>query len=759
MHKTVYELKNYGLDNDSLLLGETIFHNANGYIGVRANFEEGYKDGYRTVRGMYINGFYDFAEMKQAEKLYGLVEEKQTMLNIADTQSIKLTIGDEEFSLFSGTLLENTRWLDMAKGFTGRRIVWRSPQGIEVEIVIKRMASFTRLSIFTIDYQVTLINSAAKISLVSAHKGDVLNYFDPDDPRVAGESFQHIIVKQVETTADCSFITSQTAKSHLTVCSGVKHILSGEATSALTHSQTGATAVFTTDMEAGGTVRLIKYTAIADSIRHTNYRETCAAELDKAASIPLDDLYAEQEKYLADCWTRCALDIHGDDDLNLALTYNIYQLIQSVTKDEFGNIAAKGLSGEGYEGHYFWDTEMYIQPFFVLTMPEFCKNLISMRYKTLDMARENARIMGYHRGALFPWRTIMGRECSGHYPSGTAQVHINGDIAYSIIAYYLATEDLDFIVHTGAELLFEIARHWIDIGNFYKGKFQINDVTGPDEYTCIVNNNYFTNALAKYSLYWTAKIYALLKVSGRLAALEQKIGITASEVAGFIEASEQMNLPYDEELGINPQDDSFLQKKAWDFAATPKEKHPLLLHYHPLHLYRYQVCKQADTVMSHFILEDYQSQETIRKSFDYYEKITTHDSSLSSCIFSIVASRLGYKDKAYAYFGDSAKLDLFNTHNNTKDGIHTANMGGNYMAIVYGFAGLRLKEDGLYFAPLLPEKWSGYEFSVSYRGSEIKISVDSQACTFTLLKGKHQKIILYGKERVLADKIAVNLQS
>ena len=216
------------------------------------------------------------------------------------------------------------------------------------------------------------------------------------------------------------------------------------------------------------------------------------------------------------------MNIQGDDDLNLALKYNIYQLIQSVTKDEYGNIAAKGLSGEGYEGHYFWDTEMYIQPFFVLTMPEFCKNLISMRYKTLDMARENARIMGYHRGALFPWRTIMGRECSGHYPSGTAQVHINGDIAYAIIAYYLATDDFDFMVHTGAELLFEIARHWIDIGNFYKGKFQINDVTGPDEYTCIVNNNYFTNALAKYSLYWTAKIYRLLKEKGQLADLDPK---------------------------------------------------------------------------------------------------------------------------------------------------------------------------------------------------------------------------------------------
>jgi alpha,alpha-trehalose phosphorylase len=746
MQNLVYEIKDFELDNDSLLLGETIFHNANGYIGIRANFEEGYPGDYKTVRGTYINGFYDFSEMKQAEKLYGLVEEKQTMLNVVDTQGVQLYIGDEPFSLFTGTILESSRWLDMAKGYTGRRIVWKSPRGQEVEIVIRRMASFTRLSIFTIDYQVTLKNSGARISFVSEHKGDVLNYFDPSDPRIAGESFQHIAVEQVEIREGCSFITSQTAKSRLVTCSGVKHVLSGQAECVLTKSATGVTARLMVDAQKDETVQLIKYTALTDSIRGANFKETCALELAKAAAVPLETLYAEQEGYLATCWQRCELNIHGDDDLNLALRYNIYQLIQSVTKDQYGNIAAKGLSGEGYEGHYFWDTEMYIQPFFVLTMPEFCKNLIGMRSKTLDFAKENARILGHTRGALFPWRTIMGKECSGHYPSGTAQYHINGDIAYAIIAYYLATGDFDFMVSTGAELLFEIARLWLDVGNFYQGKFQINDVTGPDEYTCIVNNNYYTNALAKYGLDWAAKIYNLLRKSGQLEVLVEKTGITEAEVADFVKASQNMNLPYDPELGINPQDDSFLQKKAWDFAATPKENYPLLLHYHPLHLFRYQVCKQADTVMAHFILEDYQSQETIRNSFAYYEKITTHDSSLSSCIFSIVASRLGYREKAYDYFGDSAKLDLFNTHKNTKDGIHTANMGGNYMAIVYGFAGLRLKEDGLYFSPILPARWSGYEFSVSYHGGIIKVSVSGDRCTFALLSGESQSISVYGKK-------------
>jgi alpha,alpha-trehalose phosphorylase len=758
MQNKNYEIKNFKLDTESLLLGETLFHNANGYIGVRANFEEGYQDEIQTIRGMYINGFYDFSEMKQAEKLFGLVEEKQTMLNVVDTQGIKLYIDDEEFTMFEGTVLESARWLDMSQGVTGRKVLWRSPQGKEVEIVIKRMASFTRLSLFTIDYQVTLKNCSGRISFVSRHKGDVMNYFDPDDPRVAAERFQHIHVKKVEVKEDCSFIISETALSHLSVCSGVKNLINKKnSITTIKKSRTGVDTTITNDVVNGESVRLIKYTSITDSIRYSEFKKICSDQLTSAFSIPIEEFYNEQESYLAKCWKMCDLNIYGDDDLNLALKYNMYQLIQSVTKDEFGNIAAKGLSGEGYEGHYFWDTEMFIQPFFVLTMPDFCKNLISMRYKILDYARENSKLMGYDKGALFPWRTIMGKECSGHYPSGTAQVHINGDIAYSIIAYYLVTGDFDFIVQIGAEILFEISRHWMESGNFHKGKFQINSVTGPDEYTCIVNNNYYTNALAKYCLYWAAKVYDLLEKSDGLSALEQKIGISKNEAEDFIKASECMSLPYDEELDINPQDDAFLQKKMWDFASTPKKNYPLLLHYHPLHLYRYQVCKQADTVMSYFVLEDYQGEQTMRNSFDYYEKITTHDSSLSSCIFSIVASRLGYMEKAYAYYGDSAKLDLFNTHNNTKDGIHTANMGGNYMAIVYGFAGLRIKEDGLYFSPLLPEQWEGYDFSIRYRGSVITIRICRGKCSFILSSGSPQRIMVYGKEYILTEKINVDL--
>ncbi len=755
--KLIYEINDLSLDNDALMVNETIFHNANGYIGVRSNFEEGYPDGYLSIRGSYINGFYDFTEMKQAEKLCGLAEEKQTMLNVADIQSIKLLIDGEAFGMFEGEVLSGSRFIDMEKGITGRKVLWRLKNGKEVEILIQRMASFHQLSLFTIEYAVTALNFNGWLKFISTHTGEVMNYSNPDDPRVAGESSNYLIPAEAVMEEGVSYLTSATLRSGLSVCTGVSNVLSKEGRM---HTELeGHKAVCTVDaaIAQGETVILTKYAVFSDSIRQPDCKAFAVKEMKQALSLTLKELYSRQRDYLARFWENCCLEIDGDDALSFAVRYNMYQLIQSAGKDEFSNIAAKGLSGEGYEGHYFWDTEMYIQPFFILTMPEIAKSLIEYRYRILDYARENARIMGHTKGALYPWRTIMGKECSGYFPSGSAAYHINGDIAYSVVTYYLATKDLDFIAEKGGEILFETARLWMDAGNFHKGLFRINEVTGPDEYTCMVNNNYYTNVSAKYNLYWAVKFYDMLIKAGKLKPVVDKTGLSEEEIKEFERAAKAMYLPYDDTLKINPQDDSFLEKKVWDLENTPKDKFPLLLHYHPLYLYRHQVCKQADTVLAHFIFEDAQSLETIRNSFEYYEKITTHDSSLSTCIFSIVASKLGYKEKAYGYFGDSAKLDLFNTHKNTKDGIHTANMGGNYMAIVYGFGGLRIKENGLYLAPALPKAWRGYRFKINYEDSQIKVEVVKDQCMVTLLSGSKKQIFLYGKVYELNDTIKISV--
>lgn len=752
--KWLYKISKLKLDEEDLLVNETIFHNANGYVGVRSNFEEGYPEGYDTIRGSYINGFYDIAEMKQAEKLYGMAEEKQTMLNVADGQTIYVRIDGEEFSMFQGTVLESSRLLNMREGYTARRVVWRSPKGKEVEIMIKRMTSFVHLPLFFIDYQVTPVNFEGTVELESVHQGRVKNYCNPNDPRVAGESCEHLIPDHAQVKNGVSYLFTNTAASGLQVCTAVKNTIAWGVCGEPELKDHCAAQKFSASVGLGETLQFRKYMIFVDSVRYAELAGQAEEEMNRVLALPVEKLYAEQKEYLDRFWESSVLEIDGDDRLCAAVRYNQYQLIQSVGKDPHSNIAAKGLSGEGYEGHYFWDTEMYMQPFFLLTNPEISKNLVEYRYAILDEARKNARILGHKKGAAYAWRTIMGRECSGFFPAGSAQYHISGDIAYSTVSYYLVTKDLDFMAQKGAEIIFETARLWMDLGCWCKGTFQIHEVTGPDEYTCLVSNNYYTNLNAQYNLHWAVKLYDLLEKSGKLREVAEKIHLTKEEILEFERAEKAMYLPYDEELGINPQDDSFLKKEVWDIAGTPKENFPLLLHYHPMYIYRYQVCKQADTVLAHFIFEDAQDMETIRRSFAYYEKVTTHDSSLSTCIFSIVASRLGMEEKAYEYFGDSAKLDLFNTHHNTKDGIHTANMGGNYMAIVYGFGGFRLKENGAWFAPALPKQWKGYRFKLIYEGSHIHVEVNRRECRFTLESGRPVEVHVYGNACMLKDSVA-----
>ncbi|MDD4564332.1 MAG: beta-phosphoglucomutase [Eubacteriales bacterium] len=753
--EVVYKVNNLKLDRYHLKLNEVLFHNANGYIGVRYDFEEGYPDDEEYIRSQYINGFYDFAPINQPEALYGIGREKQLMLNIADTQTIRLFIDDEEFSMFTGTVMESSLSLHMEEGITLRRVVWRSPKGKEIEFVITRMTSFHQLTLFTIDYEINPLNFSGNIIIESGHDVDVTNFYDPLDPRGSNYPVESIKPTSCVIQDEASYITSSTINSGLQVCSCVKHALSQESERDFSVNHNSALCRLSLEAQCKQKIKLIKYAVFCDSIRYEDCRQQAMIEIQEATSVPLTELYRKQEEYLTEYWKNCLVEIDGDKESNLAMYYNLYQLIQSVGKDKYGNIAPKGLSGDGYEGNFFWDTEIYIQPYFTITNPSITKNLIDFRYETLDMARENAKIMGHNEGALYPWKTIMGRECSGFFPAGTAQYHINGDIAYSIIAYYLATKDLDFILKKGAEIIFETARVWLDAGNFYDGKFNINSVTGPDEYTCIVNNNYYTNLLAKYHLNWAVKFYSILKQFPEFTQLAEKISLTEGEIDSFAQAADQMYLAYDEELNINPQDDSFLQKKKWDISLIPKKDFPMLLNYHPLHLYRYQICKQADTVLAYFLLEDAQPEDVMHNSFLYYEKITTHDSSLSRCIFSIMAARLGMPEKSLRYFGDSIKLDLMDLYGNTDDGVHTANMAGSYLAVVFGFGGFRLKEQGISFAPILPSNWEGYRFKICYEDSHLKVEVLPHQCIFTLESGSEKQILIYGKEYLLENTLTI----
>ena len=743
----------YGsLGQKQLSVEETLLHNANGYFGVRAAFEEGYPEGYTTVRGSYLNGVYDIEPMPQAEPLYGLVNEKQTMINVAEVQSIKVYAAGELCSPFTGIRHEGGRTLDMSEGVTRRDLAWEGEHGGKVRMTITRMASFTRLPIFVVAYRI-VAEAEEEIAVVTRHDADVWNFSDPNDPRLASTAERHILVDDIRQNGRVSTIITHACRSGIRVVSSVFETPDRVPDEESHHCDAfGADNRFLFTMKQGDVVGFTHIVSFSDSLRSRDPVDASFEAGRKAVADGFPVLLKEQDAYLSKFWENVDVGVEGDDELSSALAFNVYELLQSASRDQYGHLGAKGLSGEGYEGHYFWDTEIYVQPFFTLTMPRLSRNLLSYRYAILPEARKNALLLGHAKGALYPWRTINGKECSGFFLSGTAQYHIDGAIAYAVVQYYQVTGDESFMEEMGLEMLLEIARLWLDLGVYVDGTFRLNCVTGPDEYTCLVDNNYYTNASAKYDLWWAVRYYREMERKGKAQKAKRNTGITEEELSAFSRASDAVYLPYDEKRDITPQDDSFLEKKVWDLDATPKDKFPLLLHYHPLTLYRYQVCKQADAVLAHFLYEPLVGESTRYRTFRYYEKITTHDSSLSKCIFSIVAAKLGLVEEAYAYLGGSAEIDLRDSNKNTKDGIHTANMGGGYLALVFGFGGLRVDAAGIRLAPCLPSAWKGYHFTIRYRDKVLRVTVAKKEVVLSLRESGVLPVSLYDRVVRVTDK-------
>jgi len=744
----VWRLSETAFDLETNRLNETLFTVGNGYIGLRGAHEDGYGGpASTTIDGSYLNGFYESEPIHYPETAYGLARHNQFMLNVPNTKLIELIIEDEPFDLLQGTILHYERSLDFRTGVLSRSVDWISPAGRQVSVVSHRLVCFQHKHLFAMQYDVTPVNFSGRVSLVSALDGLVRNLSGGDDPRV-GSSVSGPVLQLLDTelTDDFSAIVHRTPNSGFTLVSATAISLALDAECARTRSTARKDQRLEQrlelDIKQGQRVRLTKYGSYFSS------RDYPAAELLARAKATLEtadeagfaSLCSGQQEFLDEFWRRADVEIAGDDALQQGMHFNQFHLLQSVGRDGKTNIAAKGITGEGYEGHYFWDSEIYVFPFFLYTQPDIARKLLEYRYQGLDQARQRAREMSHPKGALYPWRTIGGEECSAYFPAGTAQYHFNADIAYSIKQYTEATGDQSFLLPYGAEIVMETARIWIGIGN-YTGdqgdRFTIHDVTGPDEYTAIVNNNYYTNAMAKLHLEFAAELAETLRATepDQFARLSRAIELEPAEPSEWRRAAAHMYLPYDATLGIHPQDDSFLSKKGWDFAATPQDHYPLLLHYHPLVIYRRQVCKQADLVLALLLIGNWFTLEEKKRDFDYYEAVTTHDSSLSTCIFSIIASEIGYRDKAYDYFMETARLDLDNTHGNSEYGVHTAAMAGTWLCVVYGFAGMRVYQGKLRFAPFLPDPWSHYQFTIRFRDHVLQVRVSRSMTEYQLVEG------------------------
>jgi alpha,alpha-trehalose phosphorylase len=734
---------------------ETLFSLSNGYLGMRGNFEEGRP---AFQKGTFVNGFHETWPIMYGEEAYGFARTGQTIVNVTDSKIIRLYVDDEPFYLPTANLLRFERVLDMKAGRLDREILWETPSGKRVSIKSRRLISFQHRHLAAISYQVTVLNASAPVVVSSEMVTEQSGQTPGGDPRQARGFAQRVLLPEANYSKDARIVLSYTMQnSKMTLACGIDHTV--ETTSPYSYesncSDDAGQVVFSINAQEGKPFQLTKYMTYHTS-RSAPAEELCErAErtLDRALGHGFEELLAGQQEYLDDFWRRSDVELLGAHPKGQQLIrWNLFQIIQAAGRAEGGGIPAKGLTGLGYEGHYFWDAEIYILPFLIYTAPRIAKNLLKFRHSMLDKARKRAREVN-QKGALFPWRTINGEEASAYYAAGTAQYHINADIMYGLKKYVEVTGDEDFLHEEGAEMLVETARLWSDLGFYSKrkgDKFCIHGVTGPDEYNTVVNNNTFTNLMARENLrYAAATVESLRKEHPeRFTALVDKTGVDMPEVEEWKKAAESMYIPFDWKARIHPQDDSFLDKEVWDFENTPPDKYPLLLYHHPLVIYRRAVIKQADIVLAMFLLGQEFSPQQKRRNFDYYDALTTGDSSLSVCIQSILASEIGYTDLALEYLRYAVLMDLADIAGNVEDGIHMASIGGTWMAAVYGLAGMRDYEGHLSFNPRpLPGKMKRIRFPVTIRSQVLAVDIDVESVTYSLQEGEGL-VIRHGGEEI-----------
>ncbi|MFO7850530.1 MAG: beta-phosphoglucomutase [Spirochaetia bacterium] len=740
-----------GFSPDTMAEGESIFALANGHIGIRGAFEEGTKS---WNRGVYLNGFYEERPIVYGEKAYGFPEHGQTMLGVADGSKVEIKVNGMPLNLAEGTVTSYKRELDMREGVLRRTFTWTAPRGEELTFCFERIVSLSRIKGAAIRISIELAEGTAELSFLSSLDGTKTEQVDNNDPRVGAPFGEDVLLYSGhETKEEKLYLEGRTVNSHLSFAAAADHCVEGlldiKRESLKGKREVGV--LFTGTIKAGEEVGLSKFIAYdkCTSDNNETLYPTVFREVEELKERGFNFLLSEQAAYLCEFWKCSDVEIEGDSALQQGIRFNIFNLLQSVGKDGRTSIAAKGLTGDGYEGHYFWDTEIYVLPFFIYTNPAIARKLLEYRYSILPRARERAGELS-QKGALFPWRTINGKEASAYYPAGTAQYHIDADIAYGVKRYLNASGDSSFLP-CAAEILIETARMWYDLGWFNSrrdGAFCIDGVTGPDEYTALVNNNYYTNIMARDNLCFAADTVEKLKRESpeEYAGIEEKLGFEEEEALNWRRAADAMWLPYEKGRGIHPQDDSFLNKEVWPIESIPEEKRPLLLHYHPLVIYRHQVIKQADTVLALFLQGDEFSIAEKKRDFDYYDRLTTGDSSLSPCVQSIIASEVGYEELAYSYFTRTARIDLDDVNGNVRDGLHTAAMAGTWASIVQGFAGMRDYGGMLSFCPRLPRGWKRLSFNLTVGGVLLEVTITHNEVAYTLKEGESLGIVHRGKE-------------
>ena len=736
-------------------LTETLFATANGYLGMRATPEEG-RDA--ASHGTFLNGFHETWQINHAESAFGFARTGQTMISVPDSSVLKLYVDDEPLLLSIADLEEYERWIDFREGVLRRELIWRTPAGKRVKVTSSRMVSFPQRHLALMTLSVEMLDGSAPIAVSSQiiNREDFRDDYgkgvsggpvtDKDDPRRTTD-FTHRVLEPLQDwhSERRMLLGYRVANSGMTLAVGADHSVESEAEveQLVDTSEDQGRQVVRAHLEQGQSLTVRKAVSYhsSRSVPHRELFDRCRRTLDRVRDGGFEAQYDAQREYLEDFWASSDVQLPGQPAAQQATRWCLFQLAQAAARSDQWGIPAKGVTGSGYEGHYFWDSEIYVVPFLTFTQPRWARNALRFRTTMLPKARERARELN-QRGALFPWRTINGDEASAYYAAGTAQYHIDADVAYAFAQYVDVTGDLDFQHRDGVQVLVETARMWADLG-FWRmtadgsASFHINGVTGPDEYTTVVDNNLFTNVMARANLH--AAVTVVLEMARRVPdeyeTMVNRLRLREHEIDDWQRAAEQMFIAYDDKLEVHPQDEYFLDKEVWDKDIDSPHR-PLLLHYHPLVIYRHQVLKQADVVLALFLRGEDFTHDEKRADFEYYDPLTTGDSTLSAVVQSIIAAEIGYAKEAFEHFSKALVVDLADVHGNAADGVHIASTGGVWSALVCGFGGMRDPGGDVTFDPRLPEEWERLTYRLTIRGQRVRVEVTADEIAFELEVGE-----------------------
>jgi alpha,alpha-trehalose phosphorylase len=723
-----WQVRETQLDLNLLAQSESLFALSNGHIGLRGNLDEGEPYG---LPGTYLNSFYEVRPLPYAEAGFGYPEAGQTIVNVTNGKIFRLMVDDEPFDVRYGELIDHKRVLDLRAGTLVRRAHWSSPAGKQVKVCSTRLVSLAHRAVAAIEYVVQAVDEFVRVTVQSELVANEDQPQTSGDPRVSAVLERPLEAVDHELTDQCALLIHRTRGSALMMAAAMDHEIEVpgrvEATTDARADLARTTVIC--GLRPGQKLRIVKYLAYGWSSLRSRpaLRDQTAGALAGARYTGWQGLLDAQHAYLDDFWDSADVEVEGDPECQQAVRFGLFHLLQVSARAERRPIPAKGLTGTGYDGHTFWDTEGFVLPVLTYTAPQTVADVLRWRASLLDLAKQRADQLGLV-GAKFPWRTIHGESCSAYWPAGTAAWHINADIAVAFERYRTVTGDESLEEECGLEVLIETARLWRAVGHHDRhGVWHLDGVTGPDEYTAIVRDNVFTNLMAAHNL------RAAAQACVRHPEAAHAMGVDTEEIAAWRDAADAVHIPYDDELGVHQQCEGFTTLAEWDFEAN--KQYPLLLHKPYVRLYPSQVIKQADLVLAMHWQSHAFTREQKARNVDYYERRTVRDSSLSAATQAVMCAEVGHLQLAHDYTYEAAVIDLRDLHHNSRDGLHMASLAGAWTALVAGFGGLRDDEGVLSLDPHLPDGITRLRFRLRWREFRLIVDANHDDVTYTLRDG------------------------